>query len=77
MRRPSGWYAASDLGSTHMMSEGCSSGMNMTYFFVCQRTVPPLLAFLEWVEVTMTWHPIGKSVGQFELGAGCFTICVV
>ena len=59
-----------------MMLVGCSSGTNMTYIFVCCRTVPPLFACLEWVEVTMTLHPTGKSVGQFVLGAGCSTIVV-
>ena len=77
MRRPSGWYADNDLGSMRMMLVGCSSGANMTYFFVCWCTVPPLFACLEWVEVTMTLHPTGKSVGQFVLGAGCSTIVVV
>ena len=74
MRRPSGWYAASDLGSIRMMSEGCSSGVNMAYFFVCWRIVPPVFACLEWVEVIMTRHPTGKSVGQFDLGVGCSTM---
>ena len=74
MWRPSGWYAANDLGSIRMMLEGCLSGANMTYFFVCWRTVPPLFACLEWVEVTMTLHSTGKSVGQFVLGVGCSAI---
>ena len=76
MRRPSGWYADNDLGSMQMMLEGCSSGANMTYFFVCWRTVPPLFACLEWVEVTMTLYPMVKSVGQFILGAGFSAIVV-
>jgi hypothetical protein len=76
MRRPSGWYADSDLGSMQMMLVGCSSGANMTYFFVWWRTVPPLFACLGWVYVTMTVHPTGKAVGQSVLGAGCSTIVV-
>ena len=58
------------------MLEGCLSGANMTYFFVCWSTVPPLFACLGWIEVTMTLHPTGKAVGQFVLGAGCSTIVV-
>jgi len=76
MRRPSGWYADNDLGSMRMMLEGCLSVANMTYFFVCWRTVPPVFACLEWVEVTMLLHSTGKSVGQFVFGVGCSTIVV-
>ena len=59
-----------------MMLVGCLSGTNMTYLCVRCRTVPPLFAFLECFEVTMTLHPTGKSVGQVILGAGCSTISV-
>ena len=76
MWRPSGWYADNDLGSMWMMLVECLSGANMTYFFLCWRTVPPLFACLEWVEVTIMLHTTGKSVGQFVLGAGCSTIVV-
>ena len=48
----------------------------MIHFFVCWRTVPPLFACLEWVEVTMMLHLMEKSVGQFVLGAGCSNIVV-
>ena len=76
MGHPSRWYAENDLGSMRMMLEGCLSGANMTYFFVCWSTVSPLFACLEWVEAAMILHPTGKSVGQFVLGAGCSTIVV-
>ena len=53
-----------------MMSVGELSGMNMTNFFVILRTVPPLFACVVWDDVTTTRHPMGKSAGEFELGAG-------
>ena len=76
MRRPSEWYADNDLGSMRMELVGWLLGANMTYFFLCWLTVPPLFACLGWVEVTMTLHLGGKLVGQFVLGAGCSTIVV-
>ena len=47
MRLPPGWYAANDFGSMQMMTVGCSSGVNMTYFLVCLQTVPALPACAE------------------------------
>ena len=76
IQHPLGWNADNDLGSMQMMLVGCSSGANLTYLFVCWHTVPPLFAILKWVEVTITLHPTGKSVGQFVIGADCSTIVV-
>ena len=53
------------------MSVGVSLGLNMTNFLVSLHTVPPLLACVGWDDATTTRQPIGKSVGEFELGAGC------
>ena len=43
----------------------------MTNFLVSLCTVPPLLAYVWWDDATTLRQPIGKSVGKFELGAGC------
>ncbi len=69
-----GWYTASDLGRMRMTSGECPSILNMTYLFVCRHTIPLLPACAGWDEVTITWQPMGKSVGQFEPGAGCSVI---
>ncbi len=53
-----------------MMSVGELSGLNMTNFFVILHTVPPLFACVVWDDATTTRHPMGKSTGEFELGAG-------
>ena len=76
MHHPSGWYAANDFGSMQMMLVGCLSGMNMSYFLVCLQTVPALPACAGWEEVTVTRHPMWKSVGHVELCVGCSIICV-
>jgi len=54
-----------------MTSVGVSSGLIMTNFLVSLHTVPPLPACVGWDDATTTRQPIGKSVGEFELGAGC------
>ena len=54
-----------------MMSVGVSSGLIMTNFLVSLHTVPTLLACVGWDDATTTRQPIGKSMGEFELGAGC------
>ena len=54
-----------------MTSVGVSSGLIMTNFLVSLHTVPPLLACVGWDDATTTRQPIGKSVGEFELCAGC------
>ena len=60
-----------------MLSVGCSSGMNMTYFLVCLHTVPVLPACVGWDEVTVMRWPMWKSVGHVELCAGClFLVCI-
>ena len=60
-----------------MTTVGCSSGVNMTYFLVCLQTVPALPVCTGWDEVTVTRHPMWKSIGHVELCAGCSIICVV
>ena len=77
MRRPSGWYAATDFGSMRMMTVGCSLGVNMTYFLVCLQTVPALPLCAGCDKVTVMRHPMWKSVGHVELCVGCSIICVV
>jgi hypothetical protein len=42
----------------------------MTNLLVSLHTVPPLLACVVWDDATTTRHPMGKSVGELELGAG-------
>ena len=54
-----------------MMSVGLSLGLNQTNFLVSLCTVPPLLACVGWDDATTTQQPMGKSVGEFELGVGC------
>ena len=54
-----------------MMSVGFLSRVNKTNFLVNLHTVPPLLACFGWDDATTTQQPIGKSIGQVELGAGC------
>ncbi len=53
------------------MSVGVSLGLIMTNLLVSLHTVPPLLACVWWDDATTMRQPIGKSVGDFELGAGC------
>ncbi len=53
------------------MSVGFSFGVKKTNFLVSLHTVPALPACDGWDGGTTTWHPMGKAVGQVELGAGC------
>ena len=53
-----------------MISVGELSGWNITNFLVNLHTVPPLFACVVWDDATTTRHPIGKSLGELELGTG-------
>jgi len=53
------------------MLVGLSLELNITNFLVSLHTVPPLPVCGEWDDATTTRQPIGKSVGEVELGAGC------
>ena len=54
-----------------MMSVGFSFGVKKTNILVSLHTVPALPACDGWDDATTTWLPMGKVVGQVELGAGC------
>ena len=54
-----------------MMSGEVLSGVNKTNFLVSLHTVPPLPACVVWDDATTMQQPMGKTLGQVKLGAGC------